>query len=64
MTRELLMQALEELERYYANELLSQKTEQLAIMTQERKELSELLEGVEIPFNLHEKIRYLLRGMP
>lgn len=28
------------------------------------KELSSVLEGVEIPFNLHEKIRYLLRETP
>jgi hypothetical protein len=33
---------------------------QLAAMRQGRKELSAVLEGVEIPFNLHEKIRYLL----
>jgi len=28
------------------------------------KDLSSVLEGVEIPFNLHEKIRYLLRETP
>lgn len=43
----------------------------LAAVTQERntylsriKELNSVLEGVEIPFNLHEQIRYLLRETP
>jgi hypothetical protein len=35
--------------------------DELVISQARFKELSAVLEGVELPFNLHEKIRYLLR---
>lgn len=43
---------------------LGETEENLAAAQARLKELSSVLEGVEIPFNLHEKIRYLLRETP